>query len=82
MNNAGMAGALRAVDTDFATESRPSAAGYFKRVGRAVWGALCGTAFLGARASVHVVALTLAAVACVAGVVLYALQAAVGGRHG
>jgi hypothetical protein len=82
MNSADLAGAWRSVDMDFRPEGQRREASAFRRVGRAAWGVLCGAAFLGARASVYVIAVAFAALACVAGVVLYGLQAALGGRHG
>jgi hypothetical protein len=82
MSSAQLAGALRAVDTDFRREERASEVSAFRRAGRAAWGVLCGAAFLGARASVYVIAVAFAGLACVAGVLLYGLQTALGGRHG
>ena len=82
MNSASLTGAWRAVDTDFDAQRRTSEAGALKRAGGAAWGMLCGAAFLGVRAALYLIALGFAALACVAGVALYGLQAALGGRHG
>ncbi len=79
MNSADLAGALRAAHTGFEAADATSA---WKRATGRAWGVLCGVAFLGARASVYLIAVACAALACVAGVALYGLQAALGGRHG
>jgi hypothetical protein len=82
MNSAGLAGAWRAADTDIRARQPTGQAGALKRAGGTAWGMLCGTAFLGARASLYVITLAFTALACVAGVVLYGLQAVLGARHG
>jgi hypothetical protein len=50
------------------------------RASRRVWGALCGAAFITIRASIYLIVLPLAALVCLAGVALYALQG-VKGHH-
>jgi|HubBroStandDraft_1064217.scaffolds.fasta_scaffold03076_11 hypothetical protein len=44
-----------------------------------LWGVLCGASFVGLRASIYLIALPFAAVACLAGLVLYGVHALV--RH-
>ena len=63
MNSADLAGALRAAHTDFEAADATSA---WKRATGRAWGVLCGAAFLGARASVYLIAVACAALACVA----------------
>jgi hypothetical protein len=83
MTNGSYIGALRAVNVEF-----EAAAGAHERTGgwsrgvRRVWGVLCGAGFMVARASIYLVVLPLAAVACLTGMALYGANVVSGGRHG
>jgi hypothetical protein len=74
MNDLTHAAALRA---DFASSHHESAG---QSVGGRLWGAVCGATFVAARASIYLIALPFAAIACVAGLALYAVQGVA--RHG
>jgi|HubBroStandDraft_1064217.scaffolds.fasta_scaffold00140_33 hypothetical protein len=81
MTNSGFAGAV--VGAEFASSDQaPATAGTVRRAMRALWGAVCGCAFLVTRASIYVIALPVTAFACLTGIALYGLHAVARGHRG
>ncbi len=86
MNNAGYAGTLGTsiIRMDLAEESRPATRPQraWRRAGRRAWGLACGVIFVAMRSAIYLVVLPFAALVCLAGAALYAIQAAAGGSNG
>jgi hypothetical protein len=80
MSNPTWAGAFHSTGMDFSA-SRPAAADPATRASWSPWGMLCGVGFLAARAAVYLVAIPIAALAGMVGVVLYGMRALIGEPH-
>lgn len=79
MNNPTWTGVLPANSTPFTPTSPMNAA---QRAVRRAWGVLSGASFIATRASVYLLVGAFTVIVCVAGVVLYAVQALAGWHRG